>query len=239
MILLCCCARPSPNRFNRDTTLSIMTSRLVQRLFSDAMVAVHMLLHMFAFLRLWFQERLYGSCGIDKFPPPKPKREKTGGAPANQVDGSCCILPGDDTEMLIVGHRGASAWAPENSMASFRLTFESGISGIELDIRSSRDGRVFVLHDRTLRRTCLASAKQKWAKSGVLDTPVSELDWKTISQIPIGIHNGQVQYPPLLSAVLDLSQQPMPQLVDPKTGKPVKRVRPHSDASPLVIFPLI
>ncbi|MFM1652150.1 glycerophosphodiester phosphodiesterase [Brevibacillus sp. B_LB10_24] len=54
---------------------------------------------------------------------------------------------------LILAHRGASAHAPENTLAAFRLGFEQGADGIELDVHLTRDGRLAVIHDHTLERT--------------------------------------------------------------------------------------
>ncbi len=56
---------------------------------------------------------------------------------------------------LIIGHRGASAVAPENTLASFRTAIEAGADGIEFDVRLSRDGVPVIIHDDTLRRTGL------------------------------------------------------------------------------------
>jgi glycerophosphoryl diester phosphodiesterase len=54
---------------------------------------------------------------------------------------------------LIIAHRGSSAWAPENSLAAFRLAMEQGADGIEFDVRLSKDGQAVVIHDSTLERT--------------------------------------------------------------------------------------
>ena len=54
---------------------------------------------------------------------------------------------------LIAAHRGASKYAPENTMAAFRLAETMGADFIELDVRASRDGRLIVLHDGTVDRT--------------------------------------------------------------------------------------
>ena len=54
---------------------------------------------------------------------------------------------------LIIAHRGASAHAPENTLASFRKAVEVGADGIELDVRLSKDGVPVVIHDATLTRT--------------------------------------------------------------------------------------
>lgn len=53
----------------------------------------------------------------------------------------------------IVGHRGASAHAPENTLAAFRLAFERGADAIEGDFRLTRDGYIVAMHDRELART--------------------------------------------------------------------------------------
>lgn len=54
---------------------------------------------------------------------------------------------------LIIGHRGASADAPENTLAAFALALEQGAQGVELDVRLSADGDVIVMHDATVERT--------------------------------------------------------------------------------------
>ena len=56
-------------------------------------------------------------------------------------------------EPLIIGHRGASAVAPENSMPAFTAAIEAGADGIEFDVRLSRDGVPVIIHDDTLQRT--------------------------------------------------------------------------------------
>ena len=52
-----------------------------------------------------------------------------------------------------VGHRGASARWPENTLAAFRAALEAGAGGIELDVRVTRDGHPVVMHDATVDRT--------------------------------------------------------------------------------------
>lgn len=53
----------------------------------------------------------------------------------------------------VIAHRGASAEAPENTIAAFELAIEQGADGIELDIHLSRDDQPVVIHDFTLERT--------------------------------------------------------------------------------------
>lgn len=54
---------------------------------------------------------------------------------------------------LIIGHRGASAEAPENTLAAFQMAIDSGADGIEFDVRLAADGVPVVIHDASLRRT--------------------------------------------------------------------------------------
>lgn len=54
---------------------------------------------------------------------------------------------------LIFAHRGACSYAPENTMAAFRLALEQGADGIELDAKLCKDGSVVVIHDQTVNRT--------------------------------------------------------------------------------------
>jgi len=58
-----------------------------------------------------------------------------------------------DSRILVIGHRGSSGSAPENTMAAFHRAAAMGADMIELDVRLTRDGRLAVFHDRRLART--------------------------------------------------------------------------------------
>jgi glycerophosphoryl diester phosphodiesterase len=75
---------------------------------------------------------------------------------------------------LILGHRGASAYAPENTLAAFNLAFELGADGIELDVALTQDNVPIVIHDDTLERTTNGSGK------------VNALDRAAIAQLDAG-----------------------------------------------------
>lgn len=53
---------------------------------------------------------------------------------------------------LIIAHRGASALAPENTLAAFQKAIEDGAEGIEFDVRLAADGVPVVFHDYDLKR---------------------------------------------------------------------------------------
>jgi glycerophosphoryl diester phosphodiesterase len=60
---------------------------------------------------------------------------------------------------LIVAHRGASALAPENTLAAFGRAIDDGAEGIEFDVRLAKDGVAVVFHDEMLNRTALREGK--------------------------------------------------------------------------------
>jgi len=53
----------------------------------------------------------------------------------------------------LIGHRGASGYEPENTLRSLSRAFRDGANAVELDLRATADGRIVVIHDRTLDRT--------------------------------------------------------------------------------------
>ncbi len=59
----------------------------------------------------------------------------------------------DPQEILIIGHRGSPFEVVENSMAGFKLAYEHGADGVELDVQYTKDGRVIIMHDERLDRT--------------------------------------------------------------------------------------
>jgi glycerophosphoryl diester phosphodiesterase len=100
-------------------------------------------------------------------------------------------------------HRGLhdiQKGVPENSLLAFRLAKESGY-GIELDVHLSRDGRLVVEHDDTLRRTCGADLK------------IEETDWETLSALRL---EGTEEKLPLLEEVFDLIDGKVPLLIELK-----------------------
>jgi glycerophosphoryl diester phosphodiesterase len=54
---------------------------------------------------------------------------------------------------VVFAHRGACAYAPENTLAAFGLALEQGATAIEFDVKLSSDGQVVVIHDQTVDRT--------------------------------------------------------------------------------------
>ena len=53
----------------------------------------------------------------------------------------------------IWAHRGASAYAPENTIPAIQQAIEMGADGVELDVQRTIDGQLVVIHDETINRT--------------------------------------------------------------------------------------
>ena len=112
---------------------------------------------------------------------------------------------------LVIGHRGACARAPENTMPSFELAVQLGVDALELDVHLSADGQVVVIHDETLDRTCDR-------RGPVLGRTAAELATMDAGyRFPSGRWSGRGVHVPRLAEVLD-AWPDMPLLVEIKTG---------------------
>ncbi len=110
---------------------------------------------------------------------------------------------------LILGHRGAKGYAPENTFPSFQKALELGVDIIELDVHITRDGRIVVCHDDSLERT-----------TGVRRL-IGESTWEEIRHLDAGKWFGPefvgVRIP-LLEEVLDWARGKVPVVVEIKRG---------------------
>jgi glycerophosphoryl diester phosphodiesterase len=117
---------------------------------------------------------------------------------------------------LVIGHRGYSAFAPENTLPAFRLALEAGVDLVELDFRQSADGQLVVFHDPDLDRT--TDARLRWGGKHI------RVESKSIAEIRSldagrwfdGKFAGTPV--PLLSEALDLIQPNGIALLERKSG---------------------
>ncbi len=79
---------------------------------------------------------------------------------------------------LVIGHRGAMGYAPENTLVSFEEGIRRGADLIELDVQLTQDGKIVVMHDTSVDRTTDGS--------GV----VRDLPWRKIQTLDAGIWYG-------------------------------------------------
>lgn len=98
----------------------------------------------------------------------------------------------------VIGHRGAKAYAPENTLSSIHAAADIGCEWVEVDVKLTKDGVAIVFHDDDLDRTTSGSG------------PVAQTDWKTISELDAGSWFGESflnERVPTLEQVLDVVQE--------------------------------
>jgi glycerophosphoryl diester phosphodiesterase len=74
----------------------------------------------------------------------------------------------ENKKPLIIAHRGASAYAPENTMAAFQKAVDLSADGIKFDVKCSKDGEMVIIHDQSLERTTNGRGK-------VIETDLKDL----------------------------------------------------------------
>ena len=84
----------------------------------------------------------------------------------------------EDPMPLIIAHRGASAAAPENTLAAFELAWKLGADGIEGDFYLTRDKHIVCIHDASTKRTAGADLK------------VAESDLAALRELDVGAWKG-------------------------------------------------
>ncbi|MGV8846617.1 glycerophosphodiester phosphodiesterase [Tessaracoccus sp.] len=94
----------------------------------------------------------------------------------------------------IWAHRGASAYAPENTLPAFKMALDQGAHGIEMDLQRTIDGVLVVVHDETIDRTSNGFGR-------VADLTLDELRRCDFSNGFIGYRNVRI---PTLTEVLEL-----------------------------------
>ncbi|GGB28852.1 glycerophosphodiester phosphodiesterase [Allosediminivita pacifica] len=102
-----------------------------------------------------------------------------------------------DHGIEVVCHRGINHIAPENTLAGARLTYDMGCDWLELDVRTTRDGEIVVLHDATLDRTTNGNG------------PILAKDWADIADLDAGSWKSahwQDERLPRLAEMIDLAK---------------------------------
>ncbi|MGW2309259.1 glycerophosphodiester phosphodiesterase [Actinomadura luteofluorescens] len=89
----------------------------------------------------------------DARPGPDPLLSLLPGAPEPRPRTAPARAPDPDAGVVNVAHRGASAYAPENTLAAFRLAQAKRADMFELDVQETKDHQLVIMHDTTLART--------------------------------------------------------------------------------------
>lgn len=134
-----------------------------------------------------------------------------------------CAGCGGAGRILVIGHRGDSQAAPENTLASFRGAIAARADYVELDTRASADGTLYCLHDETVDRTSNAvklMGGEKIQFRQLTDAQIAALDagsWFGASYAG--------EHIPRLSDALDLIQADSRTLLERKTGSAESHAR--------------
>lgn len=115
--------------------------------------------------------------------------------------------------LRIVAHRGGAAWAPENTLAAYRMAIARGDEAAECDVRVSRDGELVVIHDRKLHRTTNGSGA------------VARRNLKQLRHLDAGKRWRATKFAgqrlPRLAEVLDVTRDEMVLFVELKGGRKI------------------
>jgi glycerophosphoryl diester phosphodiesterase len=118
---------------------------------------------------------------------------------------------------LVIGHRGAAAVRPENTLPAFQHAVSLGVDAVEFDVRVTGDGVVVVHHDPDTERTCGEVLRIERSSIGALrklDAAATfSGDFRSPRRTPI----------PLLDEVLELTR-PLPVIIECKTADTVPYV---------------
>ena len=143
----------------------------------------------------------------------------------------------DPTAHPVIGHRGASAEAPENTMPSFLRAIEQGVDAIELDVHVTADDVPVVMHDPTVTRTT----------SG--DGAIAAMSWRQLRELDAGARftpDGGATFPfreqgirvPTVEEVLTAIPSDLLMLIEVKALHaqwPLRRVLERFEAAPRCI----
>ena len=118
-------------------------------------------------------------------------------------------------KVKIWAHRGASGYAPENTLEAFQLAAEQGADGVELDVQICKSGEIVVIHDETIDRVC---REKGWVKDYTLEelrkysndkipclNEVYQLLKPTELSINVELKTGIIRYPMIEERVLELT----------------------------------
>ena len=113
----------------------------------------------------------------------------------NVVDGQKAPIPKSKNAFVVISHRGNHVAAQENTLAAFQNAINVGADYVEIDLRTSKDSQLVIMHDATVNRMTNGIGK------------VSDLTWAELKQLNV-IEKNHPEWPeqsiPLFSEVLKL-----------------------------------
>lgn len=149
---------------------------------------------------------------------------------ASQRPDAFVPLPSVKHRIAVIAHRGGRALAPENTLTAIRNAIRLGADYVEVDVRATRDGRLVIMHDRTVDRTTNGSGA------------VKDLDFSALRSLDAGSKFAP-QYAgekvPTLDEVLDLCRDTVHVYLDHKeapTAQILEALHRHGMERQVVIY---
>jgi glycerophosphoryl diester phosphodiesterase len=132
----------------------------------------------------------------------------------------------------VIAHRGASAYAPENTLPAFGLAVEQGADAFELDVRLTRDGAAVVIHDDTLDRTTDLSGPVRARTLAELRLADAGHQWSPDRGHTFPFRHKDVRIPTLAEVLWAFPAMPvMIEVKEPEVQEAVRRVLLEDDAA--------
>ncbi len=111
------------------------------------------------------------------------------------------------SQPLVIAHRGASAYKPENTISAFEEAIKMKADYIETDVHQTKDGIVVIMHDFSVKRTCDSPKNSK--------TDIKELSFSEFSLLKI---KGTNESPPSLDSAIKIINGRCKLLIEIKKG---------------------
>lgn len=111
------------------------------------------------------------------------------------------------SQPLVIAHRGASAYKPENTISAFEEAIKMKADYIETDVHQTKDGIVVIMHDFSISRTCDVPKNSK--------TEIKDLSFSEFSALKI---KGTNEYPPSLDSAIKCINGRCKLLIEIKKG---------------------
>lgn len=103
-------------------------------------------------------------------------------------------VPPASHSVVVIAHRGNHVNVPENTLAACREAIRVGADYVEVDLRTTKDGKMVLLHDAKVDRTTDGQGA------------LSELTWKQVKRLRVKSKDGQKYHIPTFEEVLKLSR---------------------------------
>ena len=112
-------------------------------------------------------------------------------------------------KFLVIAHRGGRSLGPESTLYTFRKAVKLGVDVLEMDVRSTRDGQLIILHDDTVARTTNATGPVENFTLAEIKKLDAAYRWSTDNGQTFPLRNKKVEIPTLTEVFNEFPQTKM------------------------------